>query len=644
EGFPVRCWNRGKANFRPAHVVAAVLLCWAGGTSAATEIDWWVVNRFPLFKSAADFERISSAWSKNGSAAETIDSPQFTAQLRSMLPIRDTAWNPTEGTYDTKVLFPERHSVKASLIGTPAGTNCEWSLDGHPATMSRCAESEPFLIASGARFVITATPVGGAPMSIDVPRITETLIVALGDSFASGEGNPDHPAVFHPVKARYDWFVEHDVSKVVAKSAAWWDEACHRSLLSWPALSALSRAVANRHEVVQFASFACTGAEVYDGVLRAQLQPPGDHAKYILPEGEGTRDGGPSYAFDLFRTIFETTHHDPRLRLSQQHALALLVCDDGTVSKQQVLKQPDPVAGITKNQSYFGEVELYGCKGRKREVAELLIAIGGNDVAFSGLVKWILFPDNTRLDLLSPLRQLGLYLARDNIEVVTPTDAEVGIDSLPRIYHSLAIMLTENGIPPNRVKLMQYADLTIGSPDLALCNRRTRDGNGTLQVITRERLFNTNFKFGINPVEFQQVGASFIAPLRKAQQAAANNAGWTLVDSQLSFETPDGIGRGYCAVAPECAKGKCAAGDLVRWWNDPEYTFSKTLPITPLNQFDPYDPGRARGLRYGVDALLAAAAIQEGTTQLRHDWYFGTVHPTANLHARLADRISALPH
>ena len=104
------------------------------------------------------------------------------------------------------------------------------------------------------------------------------LVVAIGDSFASGEGNPDYPAEFRRFSRQppNDWATEpnYPVHSLDVVSARWLDPDCHRSLLSWPALYALRKALTQPNTVVQFASLACSGAEVLDGFLLPQRSPP----------------------------------------------------------------------------------------------------------------------------------------------------------------------------------------------------------------------------------------------------------------------------------------------------------------------------------------------------------------------------------
>jgi hypothetical protein len=71
----------------------------------------------------------------------------------------------------------------------------------------------------------------------------DVLIVSMGDSLASGEGNPDVP-----------------VSS--GRPATWKDGRCHRSAKSGPSLAAKAYEDASPHTSVTFLSMACSGAEV----------------------------------------------------------------------------------------------------------------------------------------------------------------------------------------------------------------------------------------------------------------------------------------------------------------------------------------------------------------------------------------------
>lgn len=621
------------------------------GFAIAQQIEWEVLNRFPLFKNAEDFQRLKNAWAPDGSASGTINSKGFTSKLRSLLPLDENAWQAHTGTYDQQVLFRNVHEIEARVTGLPNEAICDWSIDGHPAQSAPCERSGPLKVLANRPFEIRAKPAGHEALVRQYPAIVEHLIVALGDSFGSGEGNPDYPAVLRASSAEYDWYAKPKAASYVLKDARWWDETCHRSMLSWPSLSAMSQAIAFKHEVVQFASFACSGAEIYDGILRAQLNPTGAHGVGTTSESAFLRDGGVGYHFQIANERtgggFEPLEpHNSRVRLSQQHALSLLLCsEEKKVGIVSTIRSPAATFGVREAQNYFGEFLLYGCSGVKRKVDRLLLSIGGNDVGFSGIVAWLLTPstvEKTFAEVLVGARSRGLEIFRKKLSVVSPENAAYGIRQLPELYASLSKVLEVNAILPEDVFLLDYPDPTTGDNDLQMCNARTRDGNVPMQVRVRDAIGNANFLFGINPSEYRAVGKKFIAPLRSAQTAAAKSLGWSQIDSQLAINSGGKGGRGYCAVSTECSKKSCPSGDLVRFWEKPK-AYSTEPPLKTLADFDAYDATRARGLRYGNDALLTGVAKDPNKKgMLRPDWFTNIAHPTGNIHALIADGIGPL--
>src|SRR5262249_29554101 len=105
-----------------------------------------------------------------------------------------------------------------------------------------------------------------------VVTVKDILIISIGDSYASGEGNPLEAQEFDFIGCR-------------SKEAVWGDTGddpdcvrCHRSVLSGPAQAALQVEQADPHTSVTFVSFACSGAQIEVGVLQpyAGIEgPPG---------------------------------------------------------------------------------------------------------------------------------------------------------------------------------------------------------------------------------------------------------------------------------------------------------------------------------------------------------------------------------
>jgi hypothetical protein len=84
--------------------------------------------------------------------------------------------------------------------------------------------------------------------------VKDIFIVSIGDSYASGEGNPDQPR----------------------PQERWENDNCHRSANAGPAQAALELERSDPHTSVTFVSFACTGATINEGLV-------GEYDKKKLP-------------------------------------------------------------------------------------------------------------------------------------------------------------------------------------------------------------------------------------------------------------------------------------------------------------------------------------------------------------------------
>ena len=96
--------------------------------------------------------------------------------------------------------------------------------------------------------------------------VRDYLIVSIGDSYASGEGNPDIlPAGGQPIGT---WRLDEN-------PPTWADKPCHRSWTSGPALAAEQIEKADPRTSVTFVSVACSGATIAEGLLGEYATPPG---------------------------------------------------------------------------------------------------------------------------------------------------------------------------------------------------------------------------------------------------------------------------------------------------------------------------------------------------------------------------------
>ena len=104
--------------------------------------------------------------------------------------------------------------------------------------------------------VRTGPNTASTTVSADVRAL---LIVALGDSYASGEGNPRNVDAFLNSPTLFSPF-----------TAYWDDEQCHRSVLGAPAQAALALQRDNPHVAVTLVDVSCSGATIDSGLLGPQ--------------------------------------------------------------------------------------------------------------------------------------------------------------------------------------------------------------------------------------------------------------------------------------------------------------------------------------------------------------------------------------
>jgi hypothetical protein len=120
------------------------------------------------------------------------------------------------------------------------------------------------------RASVTRTSPDGSQVSVTVvPR--DRLVIGFGDSFTSGEGNPERFALFSGapwtggnLPAR-----DPDPLSLDAKDtgAQWTDRWCHRSVYSWQIRTALAAALNDPHQSFTIRPYGCSGATIIDGVL-----------------------------------------------------------------------------------------------------------------------------------------------------------------------------------------------------------------------------------------------------------------------------------------------------------------------------------------------------------------------------------------
>ncbi|GAB1716702.1 MAG: hypothetical protein NTAFB05_17440 [Nitrobacter sp.] len=586
------------------------------------EISWEVRNRFRLFREERDFQ-IHVATERNQSilAAEQAlelqsDGRGWARNAVNRLCV-DLGGHISEPCTRDKVkesyLAPTEHPVTVRLTGAiPVGAVCAWSFDdgdGPRTTTQDCAEPIDFRARYGRATNATVDVTSGsdAPQRLTTQiKVRDILIAGLGDSIASGEGNPDRAIAlsdegfcfrsylggptseyYRPSRAGYKGGRACGTSGSLQTwqhySALWMNAACHRSLYSYQTRTALALAVRYPHIAVTYLPLACTGASIPDGMLGSQ------RARECL-----------------------TTKSSAKCQ--------------GTVNGQ-IAELRDALAAAKRRQP-------------DRKLDLVLLTVGANDINFSGLVSDVIVDAPTERALF---KRSGLIGSVDDSRSSLARDLP---QSFRRLRTALKPLL-DNDL--SRVVFVSYAD-----PALA---------NGGVPCAGGKAGFDVHPSFNADPRRLAEVEGyvrnEFLPRLKAIALCQSgvicgdpDSDRMTFVDAhQAAFAD-----HGFCARDgndPEfdracfSARGDSFVSDIVE---------APQQPMTcgrPASDFRAYLP-RARWIRDADDSYFTAMTypqalpasvqpsdIHDATWGLLSAVYGGAIHPTAEGHAAMAD--AALP-
>ncbi len=653
-------------------IVVSAFVC-APAWAKPPEIDWSVANRYRLFDAEPALAEMAvdpgpsaqDVFLENLASARRLDGPrpegakydvirkflgnevQGLGPMAGKRPYQATSWlgaGPSADVFPSKArryrtgyLYPADYTVRLQALSVSPGATCVWTAG--TSTKSFPCDKRVLLPVKANRArtgsediqvsLVVRSPDGetasAAPVTV---RVVDRLIIALGESYAAGEGNPDEPQVFpKTLKARLSefwrernadpyerWWRERRVLEGLTP-AKWWDPVCHRSLYSQHAIASFLYAAERRREAVTFAAFSCSGTEVLDGLLTPQLKPPG-----IDDFGKPGKDS------------------NFRMRAQLEDALIFL-CNNNAlpVRARADLTGLAVSTGITdkKRLKVIGEsaapYEL-DCDGdRPRKVDVVLLSVGGNDVGFSGAVKNVLLPthayDGIGQNILSNLRSLmrvtPVYVANRKIiyelpllypEVRKAIRTSLAPEGTPVIQSSYPNPLEDQGdpyLPDYRVRLFCH-----GADD----NRLFGAMHGLFpdQKIDATR----RWRLEITEQEGRDVYDALLVPLNAAVKRN-HGPGWKVVEYGDAFTR-----RGWCAGL-DGERMTYGFPGLLR--DDTESSGYQWVSFDPT-QWDPYEP-RTRLFRTANDvALTQVGSIEPLFFSLANKSIFATsgmFHPTA---------------
>jgi lysophospholipase L1-like esterase len=592
-----------------------------GAPDTALQISWEVRNRFRLFREERDFLlHADSAKGRSILASEQALELQSDGRgwarntvNRLCIDLSGRISEPcTRDNVKESYLTPVDHPVTVRLTGPiPVGATCAWSFDdgdGPQASTFDCVEPVNLRARYGRTTAATVEVSSGpdAPQKVTAEIMVRDIFIAgLGDSIASGEGNPDRPIAlsdegfcfrsylgtagaqyYRPSRAGYKGGRACEAPDSLQvwqrQSALWQNSACHRSLYSYQTRTALALAVQNPHIAVTYLPLACTGATIPDGLFGAQRARECPPSKSASP-CQGTVN-------------------------SQLDELRVAV----TAAKR---RQPD------------------------RKLDLVLLSIGANDINFSGLVADVIVDTATERGLF---RRTGVMGSVDDSRAALARE-------LPQSFGKLREALKPLVGDMSHVVYVSYANPTLAGGGAPCPGGRAG--------------FDIHPSFNAEPQRLANVSGyvqnEFLPQLKALALCQSGvlcrNPGadrMTFVDAhQAAFAD-----HGFCARAEsdpefdrECfsAKGESFDPDIVTAASQP------MLCGRSAGEYRAYLP-RARWIRDANDSYFAAMTYPQGLPSSSqpadiHDatWgilsavYGGAVHPSAEGHAAMAD--AALP-
>jgi hypothetical protein len=612
-----RFWARWRGAMAAAMAVA--VLCGVGAEARADvpAISWRVENPFRFFVDPADTEIHRQTWLALD--AEQRRRPVLSAERAlaerhaegwAATMIDKTCWHNLRNLHacpnETSYIDPESHRVVVELKGVEdQSVTCTWltaPLGGAAArgqAVTQPCHAPVVLEAPFPKGLAVTVEVGGREVAATKIKVRDLLIAGMGDSFGSGEGNPDVPVRFSRERAadygkadlagypaRIGSWKQVGDKDFIAENARWLDQACHRSLYSYQLRAALQLAIEDPHRAVTFVGVACSGAEVTAGLF---LRYKGNEWVPKPPD------------------------------LSQISAIAEAQCGQREAPMQDL---PEAYhMGVIDDLK--GGLVLRKCDPDKaRKIDLLMVSIGGNDIGFSRLVA------NAVLEDSSTLKSLGGWIG----QVHGGQQAKAALSTLDERYKALNRAVHNILHLPwdesDRVILTGYPGLALLSDGKAVCP----DGWAGMEVAPALKLSEAKAR----------EGSAIADRLDQVMAVSAKNHGWSFVDRHRR----DFLGRGICAGFTDNAFS--LADDL----RLPRRTENGWYPFNPAD-YPPY-ASRQRWFRTPNDAFMtgnfhvASSVLQKALKLETFSWfqlmlaatYSGAFHPTAEGHAAIADAVA----
>jgi hypothetical protein len=574
------------------------------------------------------------------------------------------------GSAKEDFILPEAHTVVLRLapehVQAGGTAKCVWTWQPHAPG----GKQETRTLPCGERLTIPRVPYStdahrsGVTVTVKLPdgrelsdanvTVEDLLIVGLGDSFASGESNPDKPVTFSASRRMtYDPMVARDdqvafrakpkdapayglasgdtatdpktlprrlledeekglqyklgsrefAEAFERRNAHWVSPDCHRSQYGYPFRVAMEMTLENRHRAVTLVHLACSGAEVTAGLFLE-------------------KDAREGFEKPNSKTV-----------PSQFDQLSDLLCKGGAAARTKTVSYTLPMYSSGSTSISNKSVAMKWCPPaqRKRPIDVVLLSIGGNDVGFSSLAYYTISEAASDVAPIAALIGSSIRFGAD----VTRVYLGVLDERMKAVKDALGDGF---GVSPHQVVQTSYEPLQYDETG-AFCGMRPTlgvDVHPKLRI-SRERIQEASTFQGELLTKLECMSDVTRRRDCPANLATGRGTGFRLVTEHLAKFAK----RGVCARDPQRAQL--------------DGTMMAMPRLDPAGEFQPYNPANA--LPYGHrwrlfhtpnDAFLTANTHREGISLFDimqpayAGLYSGALHPTAEGHAVVAD--SVLPY
>ena len=606
------------------------------------------------------------AQSRLGWAAQTLDFTCFDRNARPRHYFKTCDRQYSWGTAKEDYILPDAHTVDVAIapeqLAAAGEGDCLWTWQprrpGAPAE-SRTQPCKAKLVIKRVPFSLDRN-LSGDSVKVKLPNGTELadanvivddlLVVALGDSFASGESNPDRPVTFSPsrqmvydpvnamgnlsnrlnakadqnynVASAGDQFNPKALPKRLMEDeerglvydpnssefldafekarAQWLSPDCHRSQYGYPFRVSMGLALEDRHRAVTFVSLACSGADIVEGLFG----PADARDEMSLPNGQ-------------------------KKTPAQLDLLSDLICRSAADrTRIEGYQLPVYSAGSTSIGERTFTMRWCAPQDRKRPIDVVLLSVGGNDVGFGALVTYAITSGASDIAPVAGL--MGREIR------YSPAVSEAYLGVLDRRMEALKQALSDGfGVDPSRVLQNAYEPIQFDETG-NVCGNLPTLGLDVYPKFKYDRERTQEVSHFVTELQVREACIDDSAkPGCPAGLATGKGTGFEFITDH----TAEFLRRGVCARDPQRALSDQVNMAMPRVSN-------------ATNDFLPYSPAAAmpyahhwRLVRDPNDAFLAANTHREGISpfdDLQPPYaalISGSFHPTAEGHSIVADHV-----